>query len=70
VDGGDAIDLQGLSLTTGSDEAAAAFDRTIKAYLKYRADTPVHLAEALAADPDFALAHCGHDLVQAGKRGA
>jgi hypothetical protein len=52
------FDLHGLALTTGSDEAAAAFDRTIMAYLKYRADTPVHLAGALAADPDFALAHC------------
>ena len=39
-------------------EAASSFDRTILGYLKYRADTPQHLARTLAADPEFGLAHC------------
>jgi hypothetical protein len=48
----------GLSLLTSSTEAAASFDRTVLAYLKYRSDTPQHLAGTLAADPQFGLAHC------------
>ncbi|HML12642.1 MAG TPA: tetratricopeptide repeat protein [Xanthobacteraceae bacterium] len=52
-----AHDLHGLSITT-SPEAGAAFDRTVLAYLKYRFDTPEHLKRTLAADPEFALAHC------------
>src|SRR2546423_10484731 len=48
----------GLSLATSSTEAAASFDRTVLAYLKYRSDTPQHLAGTLAADPQFGLAHC------------
>jgi tetratricopeptide (TPR) repeat protein len=51
-------DLHGLAISTASDEASAAFERTVMAYLKYRADTPEHLERALAADPDFALANC------------
>jgi len=48
-------DLHGLPITTASAEAAAAFDRTLLAYFKYRVDTPKHLAAALEADEDFAL---------------
>jgi tetratricopeptide (TPR) repeat protein len=51
-------DTHGLPITTSSAEAAAAFDRTVLAYLKYRADTPDHLAQTLAADPEFPLAYC------------
>ncbi|MDX1377011.1 MAG: tetratricopeptide repeat protein, partial [Burkholderiales bacterium] len=50
-------DLHGLPITTASKAAAAAFDRTLSAYFKYRADTPKHLAAALEADEDFALGH-------------
>src|ERR1700746_2871328 len=50
-------DLHGLPITT-SPEAADAFDRTVLAYLKYRFDAPEHLKRTLAADPEFALAHC------------
>ena len=49
------VDLHGLPITTASPKAAAAFDRTLLAYFKYRADTPKHLAAALEADEDFAL---------------
>jgi tetratricopeptide (TPR) repeat protein len=48
-------DLHGLPITTASPEAAAAFDQTLLAYFKYRADTPKHLARALEADEDFAM---------------
>ncbi|HSH08230.1 MAG TPA: tetratricopeptide repeat protein [Burkholderiales bacterium] len=50
-------DLHGLPITTASAEAAAAFDRTLIGYFKYRADTAKQLAAALEADEDFALAH-------------
>src|SRR4029077_3219415 len=50
-------DLHGLPITT-SPEAGAAFDGTVLAYLKYRFDAPEHLKRTLAADPEFALAHC------------
>jgi tetratricopeptide (TPR) repeat protein len=50
-------DLHGLPITT-SPEAATAFDRTVVAYLKYKVDAPEHLKRTLAADPEFALAHC------------
>jgi len=49
-------DLHGLPISTASPEAAAAFERTLLAYFKYRVDTPKHLAAALEADEDFALA--------------
>jgi len=51
-------DQHGLAVSTSSMEATSNFDRTILAYLKYRADTPQHLANTLAADPEFGLAHC------------
>ncbi len=51
-------DQHGLAISTSSIEAAASFDRTILAYLKYRADTPQHLARTIAADAEFGLAHC------------
>jgi hypothetical protein len=51
-------DQHGLAISTSSAAAAASLDRTILAYLKYRADTPQHLAAMLAADPEFGLAHC------------
>jgi hypothetical protein len=51
-------DQHGLVVSTSSMEAASSFDRTILGYLKYRADTPQHLARTLAAEPEFGLAHC------------
>lgn len=51
-------DMHGLPISAASPEAAAAFDRTIAGYLKYRADLAARLAEVFAADGEFALAHC------------
>ena len=51
-------DQHGLTISTSSPEAAASFDRTVAAYLKYRADTPQHLARTLSADPEFGFGHC------------
>ena len=51
-------DQHGLAVSTSSIEAAVSFDRTILGYLKYRTDTPQHLARTIAADPEFGLAHC------------
>ena len=50
-------DIHGLPIST-SAEGAAAFDRTLIGYLKYRADAGQRLADALAVDGEFALAHC------------
>jgi tetratricopeptide (TPR) repeat protein len=51
-------DAHGLSISTSSAEAAAAFDRTIAGYLKARLDTRDHLTGLLQADPEFGLAYC------------
>ncbi len=51
-------DMHGLPISTASADAAAAFDRTVVGYLKYRADVAARLAATLAADADFGLAHC------------
>src|SRR5215470_4259548 len=50
-------DIHGLPISTGA-AGAAAFDRTLLGYLKYRADAGQQLADTLAADGEFALAHC------------
>ena len=51
-------DLNGLAISTRSDAARAAFDRTLKSYGGNRVDTSDHLGATLAADPQFALGHC------------
>jgi tetratricopeptide (TPR) repeat protein len=50
-------DLHGLPLSTSSATAADAFNKTVLSYLRYRTDISTNLQSALAADPDFALAH-------------
>ena len=52
------LDARGLTLSTTSAKAAAAFDYLVAGYLTQRADTPTRLTALLEADPDFALAHC------------
>ncbi len=51
-------DERGLPVSTDSDEAARLFDRAVEHYLKYHVDTMALANQAIAADPDFALAHC------------
>jgi tetratricopeptide (TPR) repeat protein len=50
-------DMHGLPIST-SAQGAAAFDRALMGYLKYRADAGQRLTDALAADGESALAHC------------
>ncbi|MBV9249617.1 MAG: hypothetical protein JO227_10295, partial [Acetobacteraceae bacterium] len=50
-------DVRGLPLSTDSSEAAALFDRAVEHYLKFHADTPGLLDQALAADADFVMGH-------------
>ena len=52
------LDARGLTVSTNSGKAAAAYDHLVAGYLTYRADTPGRLAVALEADPEFALLHC------------
>src|SRR3954452_3396104 len=49
-------DIHGLPIST-SAEGAAAFDRVLVGYLKYRADAGQRLGDALAADGQVSLAH-------------
>ena len=51
-------DSHGLALSTASAAAAHAFDHAMAGYVTYRADAGRRLAALLAADPEFALAHC------------
>ena len=51
-------DSRDLVLTTGNADAAALFDRAVADYLEYRKSAMAALKGALAADPDFCLAHC------------
>jgi tetratricopeptide (TPR) repeat protein len=51
-------DASGLALSTASPDAAAAYDRTIASYLKFRLDTRDHMVAMLKADPEFALGQC------------
>jgi len=51
-------DAHGLTISTSSVEAAAAFDRAIEGYLTARLDARNHLSDALKADREFGLAHC------------
>jgi tetratricopeptide (TPR) repeat protein len=51
-------DIHGLALGTTSPAAAEAFNRSLRAYLGYRADLSQHVKAVLEADPEFAMAHC------------
>ncbi len=51
-------DERNLPLSTDSTEAASLFDRAVEHYLKYHIDTMPLVGRALAADPDFVMAHC------------
>ena len=51
-------DQRGLTLTTESAAAAAAYRTAVDRYFEYRLDTMKHLKAALEADPEFAMAHC------------
>jgi tetratricopeptide (TPR) repeat protein len=52
------LDERNLPLSTDSAEATALFDRAVEHYLKYHIDTMSLVGRALAADPDFVMAHC------------
>jgi tetratricopeptide (TPR) repeat protein len=51
-------DSHGLTISTSSAEAAAAFHRCVESYLKARVDLRDHLAAMLKADPEFGFAQC------------
>jgi hypothetical protein len=50
-------DCRGLTLTTASEQAAAALDHAIDG-LGYHADMMPGVAALPAADPEFGLVHC------------
>ncbi|MGO4407684.1 tetratricopeptide repeat protein [Bosea sp. RAF48] len=56
-------DLSGDPITVSSDAARLAWNDMLEALLAHAAATPEHLARALGADPDFALAHAAKGLM-------
>ena len=52
-----AEDERGLAFTTNSDAAADAFNAAVHSFFTWRTDVMGGLNAALAADPEFALAH-------------
>jgi tetratricopeptide (TPR) repeat protein len=51
-------DERGLPLSTESAVAVGLFDRAVEHYLKYHIDTMSLVDDAIAADPQFAMARC------------
>ncbi|HZM35222.1 MAG TPA: tetratricopeptide repeat protein [Burkholderiales bacterium] len=51
-------DIHGLGLSTTSAAAEEAFNRSLRAYLGYRADLSSQVKAVLEADPEFALGQC------------
>lgn len=62
------MSLNGYSLTTDSEDAAAAFDRGAASYVAWKTDTMDHLNAAIAADPSFALPHAVKGILMVGLR--
>lgn len=54
----DVKDPQGYRLTTSSGEAARLYNLAQQNLLEYRLNTMQTIKDTIAADPDFALAHC------------
>ncbi len=63
-------DSRGLPVTAATESAVVCFDRTVDGYLSSDPETPVRLAETLAADPEMPMAHTlrGYLLNLAGRR--
>ncbi len=51
-------DCRGIALTAASQDAVAAWDRTVRSYLGMRRETGDRLTELYAADADMPMAHC------------
>jgi tetratricopeptide (TPR) repeat protein len=51
-------DLRGLSVSTTSADALAAYERGIDLFLRWREGAPEAFAAAVTADPRFVLGHC------------
>ena len=52
------VDVRGLPITVANDEALAAYERAVAAYMAQKRDTMDQLDAALEADPEFVMAHC------------
>ena len=51
-------DVRGLPITVANEDALAAYENAVTGYLAQKPDTLEQLDAAVAADPDFVLAHC------------
>ena len=61
-------DQWGHNLTTDSAEAAEALDQSLNSYIGWRTDASQHANAAIAADPEFALAHVVKGILVSGLR--
>ncbi|MGR3501021.1 tetratricopeptide repeat protein [Pseudaestuariivita sp.] len=55
-------DLFGYALTLSNPKAGTHWDALVRAFLAHSAEAPTHLASALEAEPDFAMAHAAKGL--------
>ncbi len=51
-------DVRGLPITVANEEALSTYERAVSGYLAQKPDAMDLLDEALAADPEFVMAHC------------
>jgi tetratricopeptide (TPR) repeat protein len=56
-------DIKGLSVSTSSAEALAAYERGLDLFLRWRGNPMEALAASVKADPGFVLAHCAQALI-------
>ena len=56
-------DIKGLTVSTRSSEALAAYERGLDLFLRWRGAPMEALAAAVKADPGFVLAHCARALI-------
>lgn len=61
-------DQWGYGVTTESADAVEALNRALNSYVAWRTDASGHVKAAIAADPEFALAHVVKGILIAGLR--
>ncbi|MDJ0955830.1 MAG: tetratricopeptide repeat protein [Arenicellales bacterium] len=61
-------DQWGHSLTTENTESVEALDQALNSYIGWRTDASQHANAAIAADPEFALAHVVKGILVSGLR--
>ncbi len=61
-------DQWGYTVTTDNPQAVDGLNAALNSYVRWRTDTMQHFDAAIAADPDFALAHAAKGILVTGLR--